>query len=55
MPATPEQQSRQKIDAQLIAAGWMLQDCKQLNLDTARGIVLREVPLKSGPCDFSTT
>ncbi|MDR1009902.1 MAG: hypothetical protein LBM04_02010 [Opitutaceae bacterium] len=38
MPATPEQQARQKIDAQLIAAGWMLQDCKQLNLGATRDI-----------------
>ena len=52
MPATPEQQSRQKIDERLAEAGWLLQDYKQLNLGTARGIALREVPLKSGPCDY---
>lgn len=49
---TPEALAREKIDAMLIAADWVVQDYKQLNLSAARGIALREVPLASGPCDY---
>ncbi|MDD3179246.1 MAG: hypothetical protein PHQ04_02725 [Opitutaceae bacterium] len=49
---TPEAQARQQIDAMLVAAGWTVQDYKALNLAAARGIALREVPLKTGPCDY---
>jgi type I restriction enzyme R subunit len=49
---TPEQQARQQIDAQLVAAGWVVQDYKAFNPSAGRGIALREVSLKSGRCDF---
>ncbi|MBI2226939.1 MAG: DEAD/DEAH box helicase family protein, partial [Betaproteobacteria bacterium] len=49
---TPEQQARQQIDAQLVACGWVIQDYAQFNPAAARGIALREVPLKSGQCDY---
>ena len=49
---TPEQQARQQIDANLIACGWAIQDYAQFNPAAARGIALREVPLKSGKCDY---
>ncbi|HEY5550734.1 MAG TPA: DEAD/DEAH box helicase family protein, partial [Opitutaceae bacterium] len=49
---TPEQSARVQIDAMLAAAGWLVQDYRQLNLGAARGIALREVPLKSGRCDY---
>ena len=49
---TPEQQARQQIDAQLIACGWAIQDYAQFNPAAAPGIALREVPLKSGRCDY---
>lgn len=49
---TPEQQARQQIDAQLIACGWAIQDYAQFNPAAAPGIALREVPLKSGQCDY---
>jgi type I restriction enzyme R subunit len=49
---TPEAQARAKIDEQLIAAGWIIQNYKALNLGAGKGIVLREVPLKTGPCDY---
>ena len=49
---TPEQRARQQIDAQLIACGWVVQDYKAVDLSAGRGIALREVPLKSGPCDY---
>ncbi|MBI3056670.1 MAG: DEAD/DEAH box helicase family protein, partial [Betaproteobacteria bacterium] len=49
---TPEQQARQQIDAQLVACGWVIQDYTQFNPAAAHGIALREVPLKSGQCDY---
>jgi type I restriction enzyme R subunit len=50
--ADPEQLARQKIDAMLIAAGWSVQDYKSVDFCAGRGIALREVPLKSGRCDY---
>jgi type I restriction enzyme R subunit len=52
MTAAPEQIARQKIDAMLIASGWVVQDYKKLNLAAGLGIAVREVPLKTGPCDY---
>ena len=49
---TLEEQAREQIDAMLIACGWAIQDYKSSNLGAARGIALREVPLKSGRCDY---
>ena len=49
---TPEEQARQQIDAMLVASGWVVQDYKQFNPSAARGIALREAPLKSGTCDY---
>lgn len=50
--ADPEQLARQKIDAMLIASGWSVQDYKSVDFCAGRGIALREVPLKSGRCDY---
>ena len=52
MPETPEQQARQNIDAMLAAAGWAVQDYKAFDPSASTGIALREVPLKSGRCDY---
>ena len=49
---TPEQKTREQIDAMLIASGWLSQNYKTLNLAAGPGIAVREVPLKSGPCDY---
>lgn len=49
---SPEAAAREKIDALLIAAGWAIQDNKAFNPSAARGIALREVPLRSGRCDY---
>jgi type I restriction enzyme R subunit len=49
---TPEAQAREKIDAQLIACGWVVQDYKAVDFTAGHGIALREVPLKTGPCDY---
>jgi len=52
MSLTPEALARQQIDAQLVAAGWIIQDYKAVDFSAGRGIALREVPLKTGPCDY---
>ena len=44
----PEQEARQKIDSQLIAAGWCVQDARALNLYAGRGVAVREFKLKPG-------
>ncbi len=49
---TPEEKARQQIDAQLLAGGWLVQDYKAVDFSAGRGIALREVPLKTGPCDY---
>ncbi len=49
---TPEQQAREKIDAQLLASGWAVQDRTKIDFSAGRGIALRDVPLKSGTCDY---
>lgn len=50
---TPEQEARQDIDKQLEAAGWTVQDYKQLNLGASLGVAIREFPLKkTGFADY---
>jgi type I restriction enzyme R subunit len=49
---SPEKLARENIDALLTKCGWLLQDYKQLDLSAARGIALREVPLKRARCDY---
>ena len=49
---TPEQKAREQIDAMLLASGWIVQDYKAFNPTVARDIALREIPLKSGRCDY---
>ena len=50
---TPEQHARQRIDTQLILAGWVVQDFKQLNLGAATGVAVREYPTATGPADYA--
>lgn len=52
MADLPEQQARQTIDAMQAAAGWAVQDYKAFDPSASLGIALREVPLKSGRCDY---
>jgi type I restriction enzyme R subunit len=52
MTATPEQIARQKIDALLMAAGWVIQDMKDFNRNAALGVGVREFQLPAGPCDY---
>jgi type I restriction enzyme, R subunit len=48
MMVTPEAAAREKIDEALGLAGWAVQDAKATNLGAARGVAIREYPLKRG-------
>jgi type I restriction enzyme R subunit len=48
---TPEEQTREIIDHKLTAAGWVVQDFKQLNLGAGPGVAVREFMTASGPAD----
>ena len=48
----PEEEARENIDKLLKAAGWEVQDIRDLNLGDALGVAIREFPLKSGPVDY---
>lgn len=48
MPLTPEQQARQTIDANLRAAGWLVQDRSEANIRLGRGVAIREFKLDQG-------
>src|SRR5680860_45276 len=43
-----EQRARVLIDAQLVAAGWAVQDKRDLNLFTSDGVAVREVVMAAG-------
>jgi type I restriction enzyme R subunit len=45
---TPEASARITIDAALETAGWVVQDLTAANLYAARGVAIREFPLKAG-------
>ena len=49
---TPEIKARQLIDGKLEAAGWIVQDMKQLNLGAGQGVAVREYPTDTGPADY---
>jgi type I restriction enzyme R subunit len=48
MVEKPEAEARKTIDALLTAAGWFVQDVKEANVTAARGVAVREFPLKPG-------
>lgn len=52
MTSTPEARARQVIDAQLYAAGWVVQDRAEMNRTASLGVAVREFPLATGPCDY---
>ena len=49
---TPEAKARQQIDEKLGAAGWAVQDMKQINLGASLGVAVREYPTDTGPADY---
>ena len=48
MSDTPEDKARKTMDDLLSKAGWTIQDRDSVNVSAARGVAIREFPLKSG-------
>ncbi|MBN1547321.1 MAG: DEAD/DEAH box helicase family protein [Syntrophaceae bacterium] len=48
----PEEEARLKIDELLEAAGWSVQNLKEINLGASLGVAVREFPLKTGTADY---
>lgn len=51
-PSKPEEKARTKIDQMLEAAGWIVQDYSDIDLDAGPGVAVREFMLKTGPADY---
>jgi len=49
---TPEVKARQRIDEDLIRAGWLIQNKNRINLSAGLGIAIREYQTDSGPADY---
>lgn len=49
---TPEQIARDKIDAQLAAAGWAVQPKKKIDFSATLGVAVREYQTSIGPADY---
>jgi len=45
---TPEKRARERIDAALTEAGWLVQSRTAVNLQAGRGVAVREFPLRTG-------
>ncbi|MCO6428345.1 hypothetical protein [Nitrosomonas communis] len=43
-----EQHARENIDRLLTAAGWLVCDADKVNIHAARGVAIREFPLRFG-------
>lgn len=52
MNQTPEQLSRDKIDAELIRSGWLIQNKASINLAAGIGVAVREYQTDIGPADY---
>ena len=52
MNQNPEQQARDKIDKQLLACGWVVQNKTDINLKAAVGVAVREYQTDIGPADY---
>ncbi|WP_429089362.1 DEAD/DEAH box helicase family protein [Aeromonas veronii] len=48
----PEQLARDKIDAQLTAAGWVVQPKKKIDFSAGLGVAVREWQTSVGPADY---
>ncbi len=48
MPITPEDRARETIDQLLTGAGWTIQSRDETNINAARGVAIRQFPLKPG-------
>jgi type I restriction enzyme R subunit len=52
MNQNPEQLARDRIDADLLRCGWVVQGKNQLNLKAATGVAVREYQTDIGPADY---
>ena len=52
MNQNPEQLARDKIDKQLVACGWVIQNKNQINLNAGLGVAVREYQTDIGPADY---
>lgn len=52
MNQNPEQLARDRIDEQLIACGWLIQDYKKKNVLAGPGVAIREYITDTGPADY---
>ena len=52
MNQNPEQAARDKIDRQLLACGWVVQNKTTINLKAAVGVAVREYQTDIGPADY---
>ncbi|WP_319578343.1 type I restriction-modification enzyme R subunit C-terminal domain-containing protein [uncultured Methanospirillum sp.] len=48
----PEEKARQQIDLMLEAAGWNVQDYRDINLGASFGVAVREFPVGAGFADY---
>lgn len=48
----PEEKARMQIDEMLQAAGWAVQDYKNVNLFERQGVAVRELVTTAGPADY---
>ncbi len=48
----PQQRARVRIDEMLVAAGWVVQDYKRVNLAAGTGVAVRELVTDAGPADY---
>lgn len=48
MAETPQKPARREIDANLEAAGWLVQDLAEMDLTAGPGVAVREFPMKAG-------
>ena len=52
MNQNPEQIARDKIDAELLQCGWIIQNKNQINLNAGLGVAVREYQTDIGPADY---
>jgi type I restriction enzyme, R subunit len=53
IPFHPEDHAREKIDALLASAGWVVQSRPEMNLGAGPGAAVREFAMDSGPVDYA--
>jgi type I restriction enzyme R subunit len=47
-PGRPEDRARANIDRLLTAAGWLIQNRNEVNIEASRGVAIREFQLAPG-------